>query len=177
MDDGSAAPEAIAPGPAPEMAREPSPGVARGAGGGRRGLSRRAERVAWAAMEAMLADEDAAGNLVPGSAAACERGVMWLTLATGQASGDVRRGFGLLTFCLQWLPLFVIGAPRRMTSLSLAERIRYLEALETHRIGLLAMLMLAFKVPMGIAAFEEGEELRSTGFDRADTTSRRRLLV
>jgi hypothetical protein len=169
MDEGTGAPGAIAP--------EPTQEALRGAGGARRGLSRRAERVAWAAMEALLADEDAAGNLVPGSPEACARGVLWLTLATGQASGDVRRGFGFLALCLQWLPVFVIGTPRRMTSLPLAERIRYLEALEASRIGLLSMLMVAFKVPMGIAAFEAGEELRSTGFDRPDTTSRRRLPV
>ena len=170
MEDGTAAPD--------ELARESPAAVARGgSGGARRGLSARAERVAWAAMEAMLADEDAAGRLIPGSPAACERAVRWLTLATGQSSGDVRRGFGLLTFCLQWLPLFVIGAPRRLTSLPLAERIRYLEALEASRIGLLAMLVLAFKVPMGIAAFEEGEELRSTGFDRPHTASRRSLTA
>lgn len=162
MDDGSATPIAIP--------RD-------GPGGPRRGLSPRAERVARAAMEAMLADEDAEGRLIPGSPAACERAVSWLTLATGQASGDVRRGFGLLTFFLQWLPLFVIGAPRRMTSLSLADRLRYLEALETSRIGLLTMLLLAFKVPMSIAAFEEGAELRSTGFDRPDTTSRRSFAL
>lgn len=160
MDDGSAA--ALA-----------TPGD--GARAARRGLSRGAERVARAAIEAMLADEDEAGNLVPGSPAACDRAVRWLTLATGQASGDVRRGFGFLALCLQWLPLFVIGAPRRMTSLSLGDRVRYLEALETSRVGLLTMLVVAFKVPMGIAAFEAGDELRSTGFDRPDTTARRSL--
>lgn len=82
----------------------------------------------------------------------------------------------MLVLLLQMLPLFVIGAPRRMTSLSLADRVRYLEALETSRFGLLSMLLLAFKVPMSIAAFEEGEELRSTGFDRPSTASRRALV-
>lgn len=142
-----------------------------------RGLSPRAERVARAAIEAVLADEDAAGNLVPPSRAACDRAVEWLTSSAAFASGDLRRGLRLLTFLLQVLPLFVIGAPRRMTSLSLADRIRYLEALETHRIGLFAMLAIAFKVPMSIAAFEDGDELRSTGFDRPSTTARRSLLL
>lgn len=63
-----------------------------------------------------------------------------------------------------------------MTSLSLADRVRYLSALEASRSGLLAMLFLAFKVPMGIVAFEEGDELRSTGFDRPSTTARRQLV-
>ena len=143
----------------------------------RRGLSPRAERVCRAAIEAMLADEDAEGRLSPPSDAACERAVDWLTHAAGVTSGDLRRGLGLLTFLLQMLPIVVIGAPRRMTSLSLADRVRYLSALETHRIGLLAMLATAFKVPMCIAAFEEGDELASTGFDRPDTVTRRSLLL
>lgn len=142
-----------------------------------RGLSVRAERVARAAIEAVLADEDAAGNLVPPSRAACDRAVVWLTSSAAFASGDLRRGLSFLTFVLQFLPVFVIGAPSRMTSLSLADRIRYLEALETHRIGLFAMLAIAFKVPMCIAAFEEGDELASTGFDRPDTVTRRSLLL
>ena len=146
-------------------------------GAARRGLSRRAERVAYAAIEAMLADEDAQGRLVAPSPQACERAASWLTLATGGASGDLRRSFGLLTLCLQLLPLFMIGVPRRMTSLSLADRVRYLEALERSRVGLLAMLLTAFKVPLCMAAFEEGEELASTGFDRPSTAARRNLVL
>ncbi len=37
------------------------------------------------------------------------------------------------------------------------------------------MLLVAFKVPLCIPAFEEGPELASTGFDRPSTTARRRL--
>jgi hypothetical protein len=81
-----------------------------------------------------------------------------------------------LTLCLQLLPLFVIGAPRRMTSLSLADRVRFLSALEASRFGLLTMLVVAFKVPMGMVAFEEGDELRSIGFDRPSTAARRQLV-
>ncbi len=142
-----------------------------------RGLPPRAERVARAAIEAMLADEDAAGRLILPPTATCDRAVDWLTHAAGVASGDLRRGLRVLAFFLQMLPLVVIGVPRRMTSLSLADRIRYLEALEAHRFGLFAMLAMAFKVPMCIAAFEEGDELASTGFDRPDTVTRRSLLL
>lgn len=144
---------------------------------GRRGLSAGAARVVYSVMEAVLADEDEDGRLVPGSRAACERATTWLTRATGTASGDVRRMFGVLAWLLQILPIFVIGRARLCTSLSLAERIRYLEALETSRWGLLTMLLVAFKVPGAIAALEEGDELRSTGFDRPSTTSRRSLVL
>lgn len=158
--------------------RRPQPGAASGdrSGAWRHGLSPRAERVARAAIEAMLADEDAAGHLVAPPATTCDRAVEWMSRSTGHASGSLRHGFGFLTLCLQLLPLFVLGLPRRMTSLSLADRVRYLSALEASRSGLLAMLFLAFKVPMGIVAFEEGDELRSTGFDRPSTTARRQLV-
>jgi hypothetical protein len=64
-----------------------------------------------------------------------------------------------------------------MSRLPLERRVAYLEALESSRVGLLAMLLVAFKVPLSIPAFEEGDELASTGFDRPTTASRRRLPV
>jgi hypothetical protein len=140
------------------------------------GLSAWQRRVASAVLEAVLADEDARGELVPGSPAACKRGVDWLDASLGQSSGDLRRGFLVLSLLMEWLPLFVILAPSRASRLPLARRIVYLEALESSRVGLLAMLLVAFKVPMAIAAFEEGEELASTGFDRPHISARRLLL-
>jgi hypothetical protein len=141
------------------------------------GLSTWQRRLASAVVEALLADEDARGELVPGSPEACERGVGWLDASLGGSSSDLRRGFLVLSLLMEWLPLFVIGAPSRMSRLPLARRITYLEALESSRVGLLAMLLVAFKVPMCIAAFEEGDELASTGYDRPDIRARRRLPV
>ncbi len=140
---------------------------------GQRGLSAGARRVAHATIEALLSDEDDRGRLVPGRPEACARGVAWLDDALGRSSPDLRRGFALLSLALEWLPLFVVGAPGRMSRLPLDRRVAYLEALETSRIGLLSMLLVAFKVPLSIAAFEEGEELASTGFDRPTIASRR----
>jgi len=141
------------------------------------GLSGRARRVIVAYAEAMFADEDAEGRIVAASPLVCERAVSWLDHSVGRASADLRRGIGVLTLLLELLPLFVIGTFSRMSRLPIAERVRYLEALEASRLGLLSMLFVAFKVPMSIAAFEEGEELASTGFDRPSTTSRRRLPI
>ncbi len=132
-------------------------------------------RVASAVMEAVLADEDEHGELVPGSPEACARGVRWLDDALGRSSADVRRGFVVLSILMEWLPLFVISTPARASRLPLARRIAYLEALEASRVGLFSMLLVAFKVPMCIPAFEEGEELASTGFDRPTISARRRL--
>jgi hypothetical protein len=64
-----------------------------------------------------------------------------------------------------------------MSRLPLERRLAYLEALEASRIGWLSMLLVAVKVPLCIPAFEEGEELRSTGFDRESLSARRRLPV
>ena len=109
----------------------------------------------------------------PGRPEACARGVAWLDDALGRSSPDLRRGFALLSLALEWLPIFVVGAPGRMSRLPLDRRVAYLEALETSRVGWLSMLLVAFKVPLAIAAFEEGEELASTGFDRPTLSSRR----
>ncbi len=130
-----------------------------------------------AVVEAVLADEDADGTLIPGSPGACERAAAWMDDSLGRSSVDLRRGFILLSFLMEWLPLVILLTPTRMTRLPLARRIGYLEALESSRVGLLSMLLVAFKVPLCIPAFEEGDELASTGFDRPSTTSRRRLPV
>jgi hypothetical protein len=139
------------------------------------GLSPRARAVIFAAAEAILSDEDALGELVPGPKSACDRAVDALDHAIGRGSKDLQRGFGVVSFLLEWLPIFVVGSASRMSRLALAPRVRYLEALEASKIGLLSMLMIAVKVPLCIPAFEEGDELALTGFDRASTASRRKL--
>ncbi len=124
--------------------------------------------------EALLADESA-GELTPAPETTCQRGVAWLEHSLCRASSTLRRGFPLLVFALEWLPLFVMGRFSRASRLSLADRVAYLEALEESRHGWLCMLLVAVKVPMSIAIFEEGDELRSTGFDRASLSARREL--
>jgi len=144
---------------------------------GRRGLSERSKRVALAVIETVLCDEDDEGRLVPGRPEACARAVAWLDDSLGGSTSDLRRGFAVLAFFMEWLPLFMIGAPSRATRLPLDRRLAYLEALEASRIGWLSMLLVSFKVPLGIPAFEVGEELALTGFDRPSTVARRKLPV
>jgi hypothetical protein len=141
----------------------------------RLGLSSRSRRVCVAAVEALLSDEDEDGVLVPASPEVCARAVGAFDHAVGRSSGDLRRGFAVLTFLLEILPPVLIGSFSRMSRLPIARRVAYLEALETSSFGLFAMLFVAFKVPLCIPAFEEGDELASTGFDRPSTVSRRRL--
>jgi hypothetical protein len=143
----------------------------------RPGLAPWQRRVTVAVTEAVLSDEDDDGELVPGSPEACARAAGWMDDALGRSSVDLRRGFLLLSFLIEWLPLVILRTPTRMTRLPLARRVSYLEALESSRVGLLSMLLVAFKVPLSIPAFEEGDELASTGFDRPSTASRRRLPV
>ncbi|HVY45560.1 MAG TPA: hypothetical protein VHB21_06750 [Minicystis sp.] len=142
-----------------------------------RGLSARSREVAFAAAEAILADEDEHGALVPGPRAMCELGVDALDHSVGRSSADLRRGYAVLTLALEWLPLFFIGAFSRMTRLSLERRVAYLTRLEESKIGLFAMLFVAIKVPLCIPAYEDPDALAETGFDRPSLTSRRRLAV
>lgn len=142
---------------------------------GRPGLSARSRRVLYATAEALFSDEDARGRLAPAPRATCERAVDSLDLMVGRGSADLRRGFAVLTFLLELGPLLLIGAFSRMSRLSLARRVAYLEALESSKVGLICMLFVAVKVPLSIPAFEEGEELALTGFDREHTASRRKL--
>src|SRR3954464_11000043 len=95
----------------------------------RPGFSARTRRVALAFTEALLADEDERGELVPGRPELCAHAVDNLDDAVGRSSPDLRRGFGFLAFLMEWLPLFVIRAPGRMTRLPLDRRLAYLEAL------------------------------------------------
>jgi hypothetical protein len=134
-------------------------------------------RVAWAVAEALLCDEDDAGALLPASPEACARAVAWMNHSLGRASSDLRRGFFALSLLMELLPLFVLGTPRRMSRLPLARRVAYLEALEASRLSALPLLVVAFKVPLCVPAFEEGEELASTGFDRPTTAARRLKLA
>lgn len=137
---------------------------------GRRGLSRGGRRIGRAALEGFLCD---GSPLRPPEESWCTKTLDAYDLGIGNASIVVRLGVRVLLMVLEWLPLFVIGKPSRMSRLSLADRVAYFEALERHRWGPLAMLLVATKIPLTIAAYEEGEALRMTGFDRPSTISRR----
>lgn len=96
---------------------------------------------------------------------------------SGSGSGSVGLGLRLLLVVIELLPLFVIGRWSRMTRLSLRERIHYLEALEGHRVALIATAFVGLKIPIVMLAFEDGPELAASGFDRPDVKARRRLPV
>ncbi|MBM4373832.1 MAG: hypothetical protein FJ095_02015 [Deltaproteobacteria bacterium] len=139
----------------------------------RLGLSDSGRRAASAAIEAMLTDH--AGELAPPAADWVERVVRAYDLSIGACSLQVRLGVRVLVALLEWLPLIVLGEASRMSRLSLERRIAYLEALEAHPFAPLTMLLVATKVPMLVPAFESGEALRLTGYDRETTASRRKL--
>lgn len=141
----------------------------------KQGLSAWQRRIAGAAAEAMLCDEDDAGALVAPRPEVCERGVSWMSRALGRSSSSLRASFVAMSLALELLPIFVVGSLARMSRMPLARRVAYLEALEASSISLLPLLVLAFKVTLCMPAFEEGDELASTGFDRPSTAARRRL--
>jgi hypothetical protein len=139
------------------------------------GLSDLGWRVAIAAAEALLADVDGAGRLVPPDGATVDRVVRKLDLWLGTGSLQLQNGFAGLCVALDRCPVLVLKSPTPFSRLPLAERVRALEALEDHESGLFAMLATAFKVPLATAAFEEEPLLRETGFDRPTLSSRRSL--
>lgn len=139
------------------------------------GLPDFAKPICRAVTEAILCDEDERGELVPPDAATVDRVVHKLDLWLGTGSSQLANGFLALCAAVESLPLAVVGSPSRMTKLPLKERLHYLEKLEESENGLFSMLLVAFKIPLATAAFEEGELLRSTGFDRPNLIAPRDL--
>lgn len=144
---------------------------------GRRAFSPARKRAIASLVEALFSDESEAG-LVPAPAELTARVADEFDLLVGAGSSDLRRGFGLLAFLIEWLPLLMIGELSRASRLSLARRLAYLHQLEHARFALIATLFVAFKLPLTMIAFELAPELGVTGFDRPTiSTPRRRLKV
>lgn len=156
-------------------AGEPFPAGAHPLDWRRSGLSAFGRKVCRSFTEALLSDENDRGELFGPGDATLDRVVQKMDLWLGSASPDLSRAFGALCLGLEGSPTFTIKRARRFTSLPLADRLRVLETLEDHPNGLLSMLLTAFKVPLGTAAFEEGELLADTGFNRPDLIAPRDL--
>jgi len=139
---------------------------------GRRAFTPERRRSIAALAEAMFSDENESG-LVPASPELAERVADEFDLLIGAGSVDLRRGFWLVTFLIEWLPVLVIGVFSRASRLSLAGRLHYLQSLEHAKIALIATLFVAVKLPLTMVAFELDPELGSTGFDRATIATAR----
>jgi hypothetical protein len=139
---------------------------------GRRAFGPAGRRAIAALAEALFSSETPEG-LAPAPPALAERVADEFDLLVGAGSTDLRRGFRLLAFLVEWLPLFILGEPSRASRLSLARRLAYLHRLEHARIALVATLFVAFKLPLTMIAFEVGDELGATGFDRATISTPR----
>lgn len=133
----------------------------------RSGLTDFGKAVCISVTEALLADE-VDGRLVPGEREIVERAVQKLDLWLGTGSLQLQNGFLALCGAMQAAPLLTLRKAKPFTRLALADRLHVLEKLEEHEIGLLTMLLTAFKVPLVTAAFEDGPLLKETGFDRPD---------
>jgi hypothetical protein len=139
---------------------------------GRRAFGPARRRGIAAFAEALFSDENDEG-LTPAPATLVERVTDEFDLLIGAGSIDLRRGFNVLAFLVEWLPIVVLGELSRASRLPLARRLAYLHRLEHARIALLATLFVGFKLPLTMIAFELGAELRSTGFDRATISTPR----
>jgi hypothetical protein len=140
---------------------------------GRRAFGPRQRRAIAALAEALFSNESAEG-LVPAPAALAERVADEFDLLVGAGSADLRRGFRALAFLVEWLPILILGELARASRLPLARRLAYLHRLEHAKFALLATLFVAFKLPLTMIAFEVGDELGSTGFDRATISTPRK---
>jgi hypothetical protein len=129
-------------------------------------------RTIFALAEVLFCTEDDRG-LVPPSREFCDRVVDEFDLLIGAGGSDLRRGYRVLGWLIEWLPVFFIGTPSRASRLPLARRLAFLDRLEHASFGLLATLLVAFKLPLTIIALERPPELRLTGFDRETLASRR----
>ncbi len=143
---------------------------------GRSGVSAGGLRVAKAAAEAYLCEPDGAGGVRAPSAQWVRQIVEQYDLSIGHASLTVRLGMKVILTLVEWLPVVFLRRWSRFTRLPLAERLAYLERFEAHPHGLVASVSYALKVPLLIPAFEEGEALAMTGFDRESIVSARRLV-
>jgi hypothetical protein len=132
---------------------------------GRRAFGPAGRRTIAAFAEAMFSDENETG-LVPAPASLTDRVAEEFDLLIGAGSSDLRRGFALLAFFVEWLPVVILGELSRASRLPLARRLAYL-----HR--LFATLFIAFKLPLTMIVFELAPELGATGFDRPTISAQR----
>jgi hypothetical protein len=142
---------------------------------GRRAFGPARRRTIASLVEALFSSESESG-LVPAPPELTARVADEFDLLVGAGSSDLRRGFGLLAFLVEWLPLFMLGELSRASRLPLARRLAYLHRLEHARFALIATLFVAFKLPLTMIAFELAPELALTGFDRATISTPRRAL-
>ncbi len=131
------------------------------------GLSPSSRRVVRAFCEALLCDADAHGRLMSPSSELVEDVVLRFDKQLGAGSGDLRRGINLLCGLMERMPLVIIGSPSKMTELTLSERVAFLETMENARVGLVATMLVALKVPLTMHAYERTDMLKLTGFNRS----------
>lgn len=134
---------------------------------GRRAFSAKRRRSIAAVVEAILSDEDDGGQTLAPPREITDRVADELDLWIGAGSTDLGRGFRILAWLIEWLPIVVIGALSRASRLPLARRVHYLQELEHAKFALLATLLVAFRLPIIMVAFEVDPLLRLAGFDRA----------
>ncbi|MET0595073.1 MAG: hypothetical protein ABW133_20405 [Polyangiaceae bacterium] len=141
---------------------------------GRRAFSPARKRAIASLVEAMFSDENEDG-IVPAPATLVDRVVDDFDLLVGAGSSDLRRGFTVLAFLVEWLPILILGELGRASRLPLARRLAYLRGLEHAKMALLATLFVAFKLPLTMIAYEMSPELGLTGFDRPTISTARKF--
>jgi len=94
-----------------------------------------------------------------------------------RASKTLRFGMVVLLDVLRFvLPLVVLRRFSTFEELSLGDRSRMLEKMESHRIVLVSLIFVAFKTPMMIVWFEDEARLRELGYPGEARERYKRLL-
>lgn len=142
---------------------------------GRRELSDATWLVIDGLLEALVSDRPEGGALVGASAAMRRRVVPEFDDWVRHGSQMLRLALPALLWLIELMPLFVVGRFSRMSRLPLDARLHYLESLEAHPIGLFATAFMGVRTPILLLVWEEGDELRETGFDRETVSTPRKL--
>jgi hypothetical protein len=93
-----------------------------------------------------------------------------------RSSKTLRFGFLLLLQLVRVLPPFMLARFALFEDLSMDDRVRMLERMESHRITLLALVFVAFKTPMMIVWFEDPLLLAEIGYPGEERSRYKRLL-
>ena len=136
-------------------------------------LSAREQEIAEAVCEALLSDRDDVGGYLPPTASTVTDATVQLDRFLTATTTRTRLAFRGILHVIQVSPTALLHTTQRFTALTLRERIDALTRAEHSQTGWLAIALMGLKVPLTMAAYEQGNNLALTGFERHEITTPR----